>query len=142
MRGILLKPVEENSSPSRIVATKGSSVWLHWNYTYPGDGVYGSATIYYRKQWIRFQTSVQSTFLALATRVGQYGTLTLESPVPAPFHGRVEVISSNSTIVIHDLQFNDSTYQFSSRVRMDVEPPYLSENTSLKPVVRIAVNGT
>ena len=143
MRGSFIKPVEEKSSPSHIVATKGSSVWLHWNYTYTGDALLGYKIITYREQKIGFQTSMLSTFQALATRVGRYGTLTLESPAPAPFHGRVEVISSNSTLVIHGLQYNDSNYQFSSSVRMRVEQfPILSGNTSLKPVVRISVNGT
>ena len=47
---------------------------------------------------------------ALTKRTGVNCALSLESPVPAPFHGRTEVLSSNSTLVIHNLQYNDSIY--------------------------------
>ena len=57
----------------------------------------------------------------LAKKIGQNGALTMESPVPAPFTGRIEVISSNSTLVIHDLQYNDSTYSFESSGVVDID---------------------
>ena len=121
MNGQAVIPVEANSSPSHILATKGSSVWLHWNYTYVGDGVQGIVTLTYKEQIVGFNSTSQPTMQALAKRTGANGALVLESPVPVPFNGRVEVISANSTIVIRDLHYNDSAYQFSSVVAVALD---------------------
>ena len=143
MNGQVLRPVEANSSPSDIIATKGSSVWLHWSYTYIGDGRHGFINVTYKEQIIGFKSASQPSVAKLAKRTGQNGALTLESPVPAPFNGRVDVISANSTFVIHGLQCNDSTYQFSSSVSVDVDPGSgaLTNIFVLKPIVSITVNG-
>ena len=141
----VLRPVEANSSPSHIIATKGSSVWLHWNYTYIGDGrhVGGALTTFYRVQRVELNSTSDTAIKTLARRTGQNGVLTLESPVPAPFNGRVEVISSNSTLVIHNLQYNDSKYQFSSNVNVDADGGGGAESNIffLKPVISITVTG-
>ena len=139
----IISPVEVNSSPSHVITIKGSSVWLHWNYTYIGDGLQGLITVTYREQTIRFNSTSQPSIQTLAKRTGQNGALTLESPVPAPFNGRVDVISANSTLVIHDLQYNDSTYQFSSSVSFDVNAGFgaVTNIIVLKPVVSITVTG-
>ena len=121
MNGQAINPIEAKSSPSHINTTKGSSVWLHWNYTYAGDGPQGIVTLTYNEQLIRFNSTSQHTVQILANRTGQNGALTLESPTPVPFTGRVEVISSNSTLVIHNLQYNDSNYQFSSTVKVSID---------------------
>ena len=146
MRGYALEPVEEKSSPSHIVAIKRSSVWLHWHYIYIGNGNHGHTWYLYNEQEIGFQVSMQSPFHTLARRFGQNYPITLESRVTAPFNGRVKMISSNSTLVIHDLQYNDSTYLFSSSVQIYVaQYPYTSRHSiisTLKPIVRITVNGT
>ena len=143
MNGQELIPVEAESSPSYITAAKRSSIWLHWNYTYVGDGVHGRITFNYREQTIGFNSTLQPSIHTLAKRTGQNDALILESPVPALFNGRVGVTSANSTFAIHDLQYNDSSYQFSSNVKIDV---LFSGRTSiydfpLKPVVSITVNG-
>ena len=117
---VILKPVAAKSSPSHIIATKGSTVWLYWNYTYTGDGGHDSVFLTYKKQVLGCKRPLEK-HKALARRIGQNGVLRLESPVPAPFTGRVQVISSNSTLVIHDLQFNDALYQFSANVTVDVD---------------------
>ena len=136
-------PVEAESSPSHVIATQGSSVWLHWNYTYGGDGNVGPVTLTYREQIIGFNSTSQPSVQSLAKRTGQNGALRLESLIPAPFAGRVEVISSNSTLVIHRLQNNDSSYQFSSNVKLDsvYSGTTSTYNIALKPVVSITVNG-
>ena len=111
-----------NSSPSHFVAVKGSSAWLHWNYTYIGDGAqrkYLKGTCF-KEQVIGFSNDSQIAVKRLAVKLGQHGALALEPPVPTPFNGRVEVISSNSTLVIHNLQYNDSAYHFSSTVKVEV----------------------
>ena len=137
---------EEQSSPSSINATKGSSVSLHWNYSYIGDGVHNNnvhISITYKEQVV-VQNSTSNPYMqVLAKRIGQHGALALESPVPTPFTGRVEVISSNSTLAIHRIQYNDSTYQFSSKVTVDVDfgAGPKSSVFELKPVVSITVYG-
>ena len=142
MNGQVVTPDEGKSSPSSFTTTKGSSVWLHWNYTYIGDGRHSGAiptTTNYSKQEVGFNNPLQP----LARRIGQNGALLLESPTPASFNGRVEVISSNSTLVIHNLKFNDSTYQFLSAVGVYLHVggrTYLDVFT-LRPIVRITVNG-
>ena len=144
MNGQVISPVEANSSPSRIITIKGSSVWLHWNYTYVGDGPSGPVvTFNYKEQIIGFNTTLQPTIQTLAKRTGQNGALTLESPVSAPFNGRVQVIPVNSTLVIHGLQYNDSTYQFSSSVSVDTDAGggAVTNIFVLKPFVSITVNG-
>ena len=143
MNGQALSPVEANSSPSHMIATKGSSVWIHWTYTYIGDGPSGAFTIAYKEQTIGVNTTLQPTIQTLAKRSGQNGALTLESTVPAPFNGRVDVISSNSTLVIHDLQYNDSTCTLSSSVSLDIDPGGGAVTTVyvLKPVVSNTVTG-
>ena len=143
MNGHGITPIDANSSPSQIIARKGLSVWLHWSYTYDGDGRTGPVTVTFREQTIGFTSTFQPTVQTLSKRTGQNGALVLESPVPAPFNGRAEVISANSTVVIRDLQYNDSAYQFSSKVKVDAF--YRSSITiyeiDLRPLVSIAVNG-
>ena len=144
MKGQLVSQVEVNSSPSHIIAAKGSSVWLHWNYTYVGDGRHDSVTATYKEQRIGINTTLQPSIETLAKRTGQHGTLTMESPVPAPFNGRVDVISSNSTLVVHNLHYNDSTYNFSSYVTVDADlgAGPKPKKYNLRPVVSINVIGT
>ena len=143
MNGQGLTAVEADSSPIHISSTKGSSVWLHWNYTYGGDGKFGPFTLTYREHIIGFTSTSQPSVQTLAKRTGQNGALELQSPVPAPFNGRVEVISSNSTLVVHNLQYNDSTYQFSSNIKVDsvYSSTTTTYDTSLRPAVSMTVNG-
>ena len=140
----VVTPLKESSSPSHINAAKGSSVWLHWNYTYIGNGKHdGIITTTYKEQVLGFNSTFQPRTEALAKKIGQNGALRLESPVPAPFTGRVEVISSNSTLVIHDLQYNDSSYQFSSNVNVDIDPGGIVQTNEvlLKPIVSLTITG-
>ena len=141
-----LTPNEANSSPSQITVNKGSSVWLHWNYTYIGDGTHAGAIpvkTKYIEQIIGFNSTSQPRIQVLAKRIGQNGVLTLQSPMPAPFNGRVEVISSNSTLVIHGLQYNDTSYQFSSNVKVSltIDGKKTLRVKELKPLVSINVTG-
>ena len=140
---MVLQCNEEKSSPSHISSTKGSSLLLHWNCTYIGDGRHGIVITTYKEQVIGFNGSSDLRFHALAKRIGQNGTLRLQSPLPAPFTGRVEVIQSNSTLVIHGLQYNDSKYQFSSAVEVNVNfGAGHKENTfKNKPIVSVSVYG-
>ena len=143
VNGQVLQPVEANSSPSSIVAIKGSSVWLHWNYTYLGDGRHVAVQSYYNEQLIRCTSVSDGHIQVFAKRIGQNGAITLQSSIPAPFNGRVEMISSNSTLVIHRLQYNDSLYQFSSNVNvsLDFGGGFIVNIVPLKPTVSITING-
>jgi len=143
----LITSVVERSSPSHIIATKGSSLRLHWNYSYVGDGGHNEGKdeieVWYREQQITVNSTSQTEAKTLASRTGSSGVLALVLPVPPEFSGRVEVISSNSSVVICNLQYNDSSCQFSSVVKVDVG---FSGNTGtitylLKPDVSITVNG-
>ena len=143
MNGQAVSPVEANSSPSHVSTTLGSSVMLYWTYTYSGNGKHGIVIITYKEQIIGFFTTLQPTIQILARRTGQNGALTLESPVPAPFNGRVKVISSNSTLVIDDLQYNDTIYKFLSYVSVVYVfgDKTVKVDHQLKPMVSITVNG-
>ena len=146
MSGSILRTSKANSSPSHIVATKGSSVNLHWNYTYIGDGRHGRIVFlmsHYKEQTIGFSSASKPQPQVLAKRIGQNGALTVKSSIPVPFNGRVEVISSNSTLVIRDLQYNDSAYQYSSvvNVKVDMGAHHVIHDFLLKPIVSLTVNG-
>ena len=115
--------IEANLLPCTTTAIKGSSVSLRWNYTYIGDGRHNREVLFhslYKEQVIGISSSLLPRPQVLAKRIGQNGVLIMESPVPAQFQGRVEVISSNNTVVIHNLQYNDSAFQFSSKVTISL----------------------
>ena len=138
---------DELSSPSLINATKGSSAWLHWNYTYVGDREYlvlgHKVRFTYKEQVIGFNSTSSPRIQALARRIGVNGTLTMESSIPVPFNGRVQVISSNSTLVIHNLQYNDSAYQFLSTIEVELNSNITTQVTvyPLRPDITISVTG-
>ena len=145
MNGGVVTTSEAYSSPRHINTTRGSSVWLHWSYNYIGDGRHGRKVQFiseYKNQIIGFRSASQH-IQTLATRNGQNGALTLESPVPAPFLGRLEVISSNSTLVIHDLQYKDSSYHFSSdvNVNLDIGANHVLHDFRLQPIIILTVIG-
>ena len=135
----VLEVVEERSSPSRINATKGSSIWLHWNYTYIGDGTHNGTTTVFSNQLFAAQGLSSGTSNLIATKLGQ-GPLTLVPAVPAPFTGRLGTISTNSTIVVHNVQYTDSNYRFASRAYVHVFGTG-SVVFHLKPVVHVTVYG-
>ena len=132
--------------PSSVTATKGSSVWLHWKYTYIGDETHfgGSLTTFFREQRVHLNSTSETAIRTIAKTTGNNGVLDLESPIPATYNGGVEVISSNSTLMIHHLLYNDSTYQFSSYVNVDADLGAGARINiyNLRPVVSIKVNGT
>ena len=70
----VLEVVEERSSPSHINATKGSSIWLHWNYTYIGDGTHNGTTTALSNQLVTAQGYSSGSNL-IATKLG-HGPLT------------------------------------------------------------------
>ena len=135
----LLVPNETASSPSHIIRKKGATVWLHWSYTYIGDRNTELFTIRHKEEVIQQNSTLNPNMRILARRTGQTGVLKLEPSIPAPLKGRIRVISSNSTLVIRDLQYNDSIYHFASHVVIYVDQtPHTFE---LKPVVSLTVQG-
>ena len=136
----VLEPVEALSSPSHINATKGSSIWLHWNYTYIGDGTHNGTTTFFNDQVVHVDMISPRRSYTIARKVRQHGSLTITSPVPLQFTGRVRVVSSNNTLVISNLQYTDSNYQFLSRTFVHVGR-ILSMAFDLRPIVSITVYG-
>ena len=143
VNGQVITPNEAGSSPSHVITNKGSPVWLHWAYNYGGDGTHGFVTLKYKEQVIGYKSASQATIQPLAKRIGQNGILTLESSIPAPFNGRVDVIPGNSTLVINNLQYNDSLYQFGSYIILDLDAGGgpAPNKIELKPIVSITVTG-
>ena len=129
-------PNEALSSPAKINASKGSTVWLHWNYTYPK----GFTLEWHKAGYIN--DASKNTIETLAIKNGTSGEFKALSVIPAPFTGRVDAISHNNTLVIKNLQYNDTAYKFSSFVQVSyrdprVEIPFIET----KPVVDITVQG-
>ena len=123
---------------------KGSSVWLNWHYTYAGDGNHAAGIrSFYNEQLIRCTSVSDGNIKVFAKRIGQNGAITLQSSIPAPFNGRVGVIPSNSTLVIHRLQYTDSQFTYSSMINMslDVGFGFRIQLAMLKPTVSITVKG-
>ena len=115
---------------------KMSSVWLHWNFTYGGDI---SRVLVYLHQNITYKNVLGSTPVHLATRVGPFGVLEKLSAISDPIGARIDVISHNSTLVLHNLQYNDSGAKISSFIQMQAQgPPY---PVDLAPVVTLHVKG-
>ena len=147
MNGQALRQDNETPASSQVTAIKSLSVGLHWAYNYGGDGPYtgpfATQHVTYNEQIIGFNSKSDSKIQVLAKRIGQNGTLTLQSPTPAPFNGRVEVISSNSTLVIHRLQYSDSSYRFLSTISLSVDPGGGARSyvTFLKPTINITIYG-
>ena len=137
------KEAEKSSFQSSITALKGASVWLYWDDpNYESKVQFEALTNNFKEQVIGLKTS-QQNFETVAKRVGQAGSLTLEPSIPAQFSGRVEVISSNSTLVIRDLQYNDSEYQFVSNVVLETDSggAISPDIIALKPNFKLTVLG-
>ena len=126
---------EALSSPAKINAMKGSTVWLHWNYTVPSYLIFEWQTAGY------INDTSKNTIEILARKDGSSGLFKALSVIPAPFTGRVDTISHNNTLVIKNLQYNDTSYKFSSFVKVSLTG--IDINTKqMKPVIEITVQGT
>ena len=85
---------------------------------------------------------MKAKLVPLAKRIGPSGTLMKQSSIAGPFNGRTDVIPDNSTLVVHNLRFNDSGTNFSSYVDMRFGTPPTSNIVDLEPsVVTIEVMG-
>ena len=146
VNGQVVIPNVAASSPSHVIKNKGSPVCLHWAYSYGGDGGDGSVGTFtwrYKEQVIGFSSTSQLTIQPLARRNGENGSIILEPSLPAPFTGRVNVTSANSTLAINNLQYNDSSYQFGSYVIVEISvgAGFVPNKADLKPNVNIHVQG-
>ena len=126
---------EALSSPAKIIARKGSSVWLHWNYTSPIAITFDWQTAGY------INSVTDKTIEILARQDGSSGQFKALSVIPAPFTGRVDTISHNNTLVIKNLQYNDTSYKFSSFVKVSIIGVAIIA-IQMKPVIEITVQGT
>ena len=115
-----------------------SSIWLHWNYTWGGDV---DSVNEYQYQSIIFKSRYGSTPVELARRKDQFSTIKKLSSMSDPIGARIDVISNNSTLVVHNLQYNDSG-NFSSFVRFKAQGGRAYYSFHLYPaVVRLYVIG-
>ena len=133
-----LEKHENKSSPSHIITTQMSSIWLHWNYTWGGDA---HSVAEYQYQSITYKSRYGSTPVELARRKDQFSTIKKLSSISDPIGARIDVISNNSTLVVHNLQYNDSGSNFSSFVQIGYDSATVKTNFILKPVVTIDVQG-
>ena len=88
-----------------ISVNKGLSVNLTWHY---------SMTVCLLQEQ-KFGYDSGHGFTSLAVK-GTNGSMEVREGLPAHFNGRIEVIAPSSTFVVHNIQYNDSAYQFSSHV--------------------------
>ena len=77
--------------------------------------------------------------MTLAERIGPFGTLVKQSSISGTFNGRIDVIPENSTLVVHNLQFNDSATNFTSFAWIRFFHGRIK--WALKPVVTVNVVG-
>ena len=114
---------------------KGSTVLLHWNYTYFPVDRFG----YQRAGYIN--DASKNTIEILARSDGSRGQLKAVSVIRAPFTGRVDTIRHNTTLVIKNVQYNDTSYNFSSFVQVHIlgNPPIRKQ---MKPVIKLTVKGS
>ena len=136
-----IEPNISYSSPRRVIATEGTSIWLHWEYKYLGD----TQQYKFKEQIIGFNSTTDPVVVPLAKRNGSNGSLKLVDPMPSSFADRVELSSDKSSVVIKQLRFNDTKFQFFSYVTMEhIYPKYLRpflSNFSLPPLKEVAVTG-
>eukprot|EP00794_Sanderia_malayensis_P011135 gene11135-12306_t len=130
-------PDEASSSPSSITAMKNSAVWLNWNYTF---NAYGGMVSFNRQEWIVNDTS-SNTKTTIATRSALNGAITVSSSLPSSLIGRVTAISNNSTLMISNLQYNDTLLQFKSTVVVQITGGSGTLHYDLKPVVKLTIQG-
>ena len=92
---------------------------------------------------IAVKNKSQPTRQTLARKVGQNGNFILESSIPAPFNGRVEMKAANSTLVIHNLQYNDSVYEFVSSIRVNIDSGggNILSTFNLRPEFTVTIHG-
>ena len=139
---IIRVPVK--SSPNKILAKKGSTVRLTWAYIYYGNGRSGTLHLNYIQQLLGFNSTSHRYLQVLARRIGTDGILTVASPLPAAFKGRVQVIAKNSTLVIRDFRASDALYEYFSIVQVDLKHGMgggLIRNYTLSPKVKIILTG-
>ena len=92
---------------------------------------------------IAVKNTSHPTRQTLARKVGQNGNFILESSIPAPFNGRVEMIAANSTLVIHNLQYNDSVYEFVSSIGVNIDSGSgnILNTFNLRPDFTVTIHG-
>ena len=142
MNGTAVTPIEADSSPSHMTVKSGSTVYLNWAYTYIGDGRHSLGATSFAQQVIWFNSASDAKFQVLAKKMGLKGNWTLASPLPPSFEGRVDVIQSNSTLVIRDIRASDALKTYHSRIYINM---ILTKPTTLPydlaPLVKITVTG-
>ena len=104
---------------------------MSWNYTYSNWSLFEWQTAGYANG------SRLNEIEVLARKNSSTGTLDVVPGIGALFTGRVSTVPHNNTLIIRNLQYNDSFHNFTSLVKTkSVSTPKL-----LEPVIRIIVQG-
>ena len=117
-------------STRKIEVTRGLSVNLTWYFS--------KSACLLQEQKFGYSSGDRLTILAVKR---QNGSIHVAEEMPEQFNGRIATAASSSTLIIHNVQFNDSIYQFASIVeaRSFVVPQFVSK--TLLPRYSLSVTG-
>ncbi len=130
---------ETSSSPANITALKGSSLQLHWSYTLVSGAVPKYFT--FKEQTCSVNDTLRNMVTVVAEKTTYTGQLAVASGLPSSLSGRISVIGSNNTMVIENLNYNDTINRFFSTVIVTAKFSGEDSSAVLKPIVQVAVEG-
>ncbi len=130
---------ETSSSPANITALKGSSLQLHWSYTLVSGAVPKYFT--FKEQTCSVNDTLRNMVTVVAEKTTYTGQLAVASALPSSLIGRISVIASNNTLVINNLNYNDTFNRFYSTVVMVLVVSRADSIYQLKPIVQVTVAG-
>ncbi len=128
-----------SSSPASIRALKGSSVQLHWSYTL--DSAAFPKYFSFTKQTCSVNDTLRNMITVVAEKTTYSGQLAVPSGLPSSLSGRISVIRSNNTLVINDVNYNDTFSRFYSIVFTVVVSTSNDNPVPLRPIVQVTIEG-
>ena len=117
-------------STRKIEVTRGLSVNLTWYFS--------KSACFIQEQEFGYSSGDRLAILAVKR---QNESIQVAEEMPEQFKGRIAAAASSSTLIIHNVQFNDSIYQFASviKARSFVVPQFISK--TLLPRYILSVTG-
>lgn len=105
-------------STRKIEVTRGLSVNLTWYFS--------KSACFIQEQEFGYSSGDRLAILAVKR---QNESIQVAEEMPEQFKGRIAAVASSSTLIIHNVQFNDSIYQFASviKARSFVVPQFISK---------------
>ncbi len=92
-----------------------------------------------KQQWTVFDTTT-STTTVIAEKSGA-DKMKVKSNLPRSLIGRLTAVASNNTLVLHNLQYNDTKLLFQSLVFIKFREAQDVSKVSLRPSVNLTVTG-